>query len=44
VLSFGLTLAFGPRDLVIANMRGQRVAVASSKDKPVLREVKPPVA
>jgi ATP-binding cassette subfamily C protein/ATP-binding cassette subfamily C protein EexD len=37
VLSFGLTLAFGPRDLVIANMRGQRVAVASNNDKPVLR-------
>jgi ABC-type protease/lipase transport system fused ATPase/permease subunit len=30
VMSFGLTLAFGPRDTVIANMRGQRVAVASS--------------
>ena len=35
VMSFGLTLAFGPRDTVIANMRGQRVAVAASNDKPV---------
>ena len=37
VMSFGLTLAFGPRDLVIANMRGQRVTVASSNDKPIRR-------
>ena len=35
VMSFGLTLAFGPRDAVIANMRGQRVAVAASNDKPL---------
>ena len=35
VLSFGLTLACGPRDLVLANMRGQRVAVAASNDKPL---------
>ena len=34
VMSFGLTLAFGPRDAVIANMRGSRVAVATSNDKP----------
>lgn len=37
VMSFGLTLAFGPRDAVIANMRGQRVAVAATNDNPVRR-------
>lgn len=35
VMSFGLTLAFGPRDAVIANMRGQRVTVAATNDNPV---------
>ena len=37
VMSFGLTLAFGPRDAVIANMRGQRVTVAASNDKTITR-------
>ena len=37
VMSFGLTLAFGPRDLVIANMRGQRVTVAVNNDAPQRR-------
>ena len=37
VMSFGLTLAFGARDQVIANMRGQRVTVAASNDKPIRR-------
>ncbi len=37
VMSFGLTLAFGPRDTVMANMRGQRVAVAASNGNTVRR-------
>ncbi len=34
VLSFGMTLAFGPRDTVIQNMRGQRLTVAATNDQP----------
>ncbi len=37
VMSFGLTLAFGARDAVMANMRGQRVAVAATNDNPTRR-------
>ena len=34
VLSFGLTLSFGPRDAVLQSMRGPKLAVASSNNKP----------
>ena len=35
VMSFGSTLAFGPRDEVIAKMRGNKLAVVSDKSGPV---------
>jgi PrtD family type I secretion system ABC transporter len=34
VMSFGLTLAFGPRDAVLQSLRGPKLAVAASNDKP----------
>ncbi len=34
VMSFGLTLAFGPRDAVLQSLRGPNLAVAASNDKP----------
>ena len=33
VMSFGLTLAFGPRDAVLQSLRGPNLAVAASNDK-----------
>lgn len=40
VMSFGLTLAFGPRDAVLESLRGPNLAVAASNDKPRLQQVK----
>lgn len=37
VMSFGLTLAFGPRDAVMQSLRGPNLAVAASNDKPRLQ-------
>lgn len=33
VMSFGLTLAFGPRDAVLQSLRGPNIAVAASNEK-----------
>ena len=41
VMSFGLTLAFGPRDAVLESLRGPKLAVASTNEKPKLQQVKP---
>ncbi len=41
VMSFGLTLAFGPRDAVLQSLRGPNLAVAASNDKPRLQPVQP---
>lgn len=40
VMSFGLTLAFGPRDAVLQSLRGPNLAVAASNEKPRLQQVK----
>jgi PrtD family type I secretion system ABC transporter len=34
VMSFGLTLSFGPRDAVLQTLRGQRLTVAASNEQP----------
>jgi ATP-binding cassette subfamily C protein/ATP-binding cassette subfamily C protein EexD len=35
VMSFGQVIAQGPRDEVIANIRGNKVALASTTERPV---------
>ena len=44
VMSFGMTLAFGPRDAVIQAMRGQHLKVAASNDKPAVAQAAAPAA
>lgn len=39
VMSFGLTLAFGPRDAVLQSLRGPNMKVAANNEKPKLQAV-----
>jgi ATP-binding cassette subfamily C protein/ATP-binding cassette subfamily C protein EexD len=41
VMSFGLTLAFGPRDAVLQSLRGPNMAVAATNEKPRLQQAQP---
>jgi ATP-binding cassette subfamily C protein/ATP-binding cassette subfamily C protein EexD len=41
VMSFGLTLAFGPRDAVLQSLRAPNLAVAAGNEKPRLQQAQP---